>query len=142
MTFLWSVLVLSCEECLATSSASLDINFSESLALLCPNDTCPPLYHQHSSRWAICIATTMHKVFFIDFSFSHLNFSNDKKLMKVFIYWPIKWRNILTHVRSFFLVLTSSHSCTVHLFIFEWSVPILPHVQSIQYSVFSLHQTP
>ena len=40
-------------------------------------------------------------------------------------------RNVLPHVRSFFLVRTSSPTCTVHPFISEWSVPIFPHVQSI-----------
>ena len=40
-------------------------------------------------------------------------------------------------MRSFFLVLTSSHPCTVQLFIFEWSVPILPHIQSIPCSILS-----
>ena len=40
-------------------------------------------------------------------------------------------RNVLPHVRSFFLVRIFSPTCTVHLFIFEWSVPIFPHVQSI-----------
>ena len=40
-------------------------------------------------------------------------------------------RNVLPHVRSFFLVFTSSPTCTVHPFISEWSVPIFLHVQSI-----------
>ena len=38
-------------------------------------------------------------------------------------------RNVLPHVRSFFLVRTSSPTCAVPPFIFELSVPILPHVQ-------------
>ena len=40
-------------------------------------------------------------------------------------------RNVLPHVRSFFLVLTSYSTCNVYPFISEWSVPIFPHVQSI-----------
>ena len=43
---------------------------------------------------------------------------------------PSKRGNILPHVQSYFLVRPSSPSCAVHAFILEWSLPILPHVQS------------
>ena len=54
----------------------------------------------------------------------------NNQLQKSIVYSKIMDdRNVLPHVRSFFLVRTSSPTCTVPLFIFELSVPILPHVQ-------------
>ena len=60
-----------------------------------------------------------------------------RKLKGIFIF-VILWGNILPHMQSFFLVRPSSPSCAVHAFILEWSLPILPHVQShpnMQYPV-------
>ena len=45
----------------------------------------------------------------------------------------IPWGFVLTHVRPFFFVHTSSHPCTAHLFINEWVVPIQQFDKSTVY---------